>query len=437
MSPTILFLTITATVATSSTATVTEVPPPPPLPAPPAMQSKPSPAVAPLPDLTLQLGAFQARLMAQYWARFIGDSGRDLREGPFLEYVGQRARLGAHVTHESGIAARVLLQDVRTWGEETNTLNNFSAAGFDVQEAFVELPLLDLARLRFGRQELVVDNARLIGNVIWTLRARSFDGARVDATFGDLKTMLFYAKVQERDQNPDGTVPPNVGADRDLAIAYASYDFMKKHKLTVAYILDLASDSSRQQHTFGPTLNGKVAAFDYGLEAFLQVGERGGDDPLRFLLAGRAGYTLDVPTKPRFFVFTDVVSSNGTAAGTFDTLFATNHKFYGEMDFFLNLPLHTGGRGLLNPGAGVTLVPVERIRLIATWHHFAAYDKPSPLGRHFGDEVDLKAVIRLFPHVQLRALYGFLIPQEAFIGRFGVGANRTEHFVYATLAADL
>ena len=30
----------------------------------------------------------------------------------------------------------------------------------------------------------------------------------------------------------------------------------------------------------------------------------------------------------------------------FDTLFATNHKFYGYADFFLNIPAHTAGRGL-------------------------------------------------------------------------------------------
>ena len=31
---------------------------------------------------------------------------------------------------------------------------------------------------------------------------------------------------------------------------------------------------------------------------------------------------------------------------TFETLFATNHKFYGFADLFLNIPRDTGGRGL-------------------------------------------------------------------------------------------
>jgi len=32
----------------------------------------------------------------------------------------------------------------------------------------------------------------------------------------------------------------------------------------------------------------------------------------------------------------------------FNTLYATNHKFYGFMDYFLNLPVHTYGKGLMD-----------------------------------------------------------------------------------------
>ncbi len=442
MSNALFLLATTATVATSSVTTSTVTSPPAvtdatpvatiPVAAAPVAATKPPP-----PDLTLRLGSWEARLLAQYWARFIGDSGRDLRSGPFLEYVGQRARLGAHLEHNSGVAARVLLQDVRTWGEEPDTLGNFSAAGFDVQEAFVQLPIPSAGRLRVGRQELVVGNARLIGNVIWTLRARSFDGLRFDTELGPVKATMFYAKVAERDPNPDGSVPANVATDRNLGVLDLVFPLMKDHRVTFGYFLDLTADGTQEQHTFGPTITGEVGAIDYGAEAFLQLGERGGDDPIRFLVAGRAGLTLDAPGSPRLFAFADVVSSDGTAAGTFDTLYATNHKFYGEMDLFLNLPVHTSGRGLINPGAGVQLVPHDRIRVLGTWHHFAAYDGGSGTSRRFGDEVDLKVVARLFPFVQLRALYGVLLPGAAFEGRFGAGADRVEHFVYTTLAADL
>lgn len=37
--------------------------------------------------------------------------------------------------------------------------------------------------------------------------------------------------------------------------------------------------------------------------------------------------------------------SDGTVR-VFDTLFATNHKFYGLADYFLNIPVQTVGRGL-------------------------------------------------------------------------------------------
>lgn len=62
-----------------------------------------------------------------------------------------------------------------------------------------------------------------------------------------------------------------------------------------------------------------------------------------------AGITFPTPRKPRIAVGYDHLSGNDGTAGkvkVFNTLFATNHKFYGFMDYFLNIPVHTQGLGL-------------------------------------------------------------------------------------------
>ena len=64
---------------------------------------------------------------AQLRARFMGHTGKDFADGDNPAYISQRARLGASIGNDAGLAVTLRLQDVRIWGEEANTLNDFSA----------------------------------------------------------------------------------------------------------------------------------------------------------------------------------------------------------------------------------------------------------------------------------------------------------------------
>ena len=73
----------------------------------------------------------------------------------------------------------------------------------------------------------------------------------------------------------------------------------------------------------------------------------------------------------------------------FDTLFATNHKFYGFADLFLNIPVHTGGRGLqdLAIKGAYRVNPEWTLKL--DLHSFNMADKGSLTSGHFGEEIDV------------------------------------------------
>ena len=47
----------------------------------------------------------------------------------------------------------------------------------------------------------------------------------------------------------------------------------------------------------------------------------------------------------------------------FDTLFTTNHKFYGLADLFLNIPLQTDGRGLQDLAVKWHYTPMPKLPL--------------------------------------------------------------------------
>jgi hypothetical protein len=76
----------------------------------------------------------------------------------------------------------------------------------------------------------------------------------------------------------------------------------------------------------------------------------------------------------------------------FDTLYATNHKFYGFMDYFLNIPRDTSSRGLVDAYARA-LVHLGSVPVRADLHVFrSAQDFPLSSGgtsKDFGVELDL------------------------------------------------
>lgn len=119
----------------------------------------------------------------------------ELRNGySTLETVGsnpafltsQRARLNFHY-QSSRVIFHASVQDVRVWGADASTINNADGARLGVHEAWGELVFANSAdssfahspvryfSVRVGRQELVYDDQRLLGNLDWLQQARRHD----------------------------------------------------------------------------------------------------------------------------------------------------------------------------------------------------------------------------------------------------------------------
>ena len=87
--------------------------------------------------LTLKVGDVASITpLLQYRLRFLAHSGKDLAPGGTFDAFSHRARLGMKVRALRWFSAMIQLQDVRLWGEETNTLGDYRADGFDVHQAW-------------------------------------------------------------------------------------------------------------------------------------------------------------------------------------------------------------------------------------------------------------------------------------------------------------
>ena len=65
------------------------------------------------------------------------------------------------------------IQDARVWGNEPQAQN---VGSFGLHEGWAEIFIKDKASIKLGRQELVYDDHRLLGNLDWVMAARSHDG---------------------------------------------------------------------------------------------------------------------------------------------------------------------------------------------------------------------------------------------------------------------
>jgi hypothetical protein len=319
--------------------------------------------------------------------------------GETREFTSMRTRLSADARLLEDVRAFVQFQDVRVWGEEAGTTDPM-ADGLDLHQGWLELghPERDRFSVRVGRQELSYGGQRLVGALNWAQQARSFDGVRLRVRPADGVTLDGFAtQVGDVDAGqPDqsflglyGMVDALGGVD--LYALYHSRDRLRGRSG------DVNASELSDKLTVGGRWTSSVSPFDWRIEAAYQTGEQRSsgapgavDDVSAYLLAVRVGTALtdglDVS------VWYDYLSGDerrDDELRVFDTLFATNHKFYGFMDLFLNIPAHTAGRGLQDLAVKSSHSLADGHALSVDLHSFRYAAADGLESAHIGEELDL------------------------------------------------
>ncbi|GAA4458330.1 hypothetical protein GCM10023189_30400 [Nibrella saemangeumensis] len=114
------------------------------------------------------------------------------KSSPAAAFTSQRTRLNFGYKWDR-VNFNVAIQDVRVWGQDASTINSADGNRLMVHEAWAELVLANSAdttlkfkpvqnlSFKIGRQELVYDDVRLLGNLDWLQQARRFDAALLKA----------------------------------------------------------------------------------------------------------------------------------------------------------------------------------------------------------------------------------------------------------------
>ena len=258
--------------------------------------------------------------------------------------------------------------------------------GTSVNIAALTYTGIEDTKLVFGRQRIIRNNARFIGNVGWRQNEQTYDSISASYAAGE-KLKLFYGYVDsvERVFGPDeGT--PAADYDGSTHLLDADYELADWFNVTgYAYLLDLEGngDDSASNKTFGLRVDGQFALrdtlkLDYAAE-FAQQKDYA-DNPNNYdenyyrIDGGLSGANWGLMASM------EVLEGDGTQG--FQTPLATLHAFQGLADIFLNTPAD-GIEDLFVTGK----LKIAGIDMMLAYHDFSA----NKGGQDYGTEIDFTA----------------------------------------------
>jgi hypothetical protein len=330
---------------------------------------------------------------------------RPLPSEEWDQFTLLRTRIGLLAAVNPSVRAFVQFQDSRVFGEELSTMDG-SANAIDLHQGYLEFegtlggaPLV----LRAGRQEIILGNERLVGAVGWSNVGRSFNAARLThgGRANPLNTTAFFATVREGGETHGGSA--GLEGDhwfggvssrwRQLAEGYALHDRNARYGRYSA--VDRTTLGGRLQPALpGPLTASLEAAYQFGRQDFNPVAGLPLRQDIRAWFTGaRLGAATGFAPLPSVGVGVDVLSGGEDPTGdeyrAFNTLYATNHRFYGYMDLFLDPAARTRGRGLIDAIASTRAGLGRHGAVEIDLHRFLLTDDTGLDSRDLGWELDL------------------------------------------------
>jgi hypothetical protein len=375
-------------------------------------------------------------------------------------FTSQRTRLNAGY---KGYRTQffVAVQDVRVWGQDASTNNRITNQGLNglmLHEAWGEISLLDTNQtklgkefaLKIGRQELLYDDSRVLGNLDWLQQARRHDAALIKYGNNGFTAHLGFAYNQNRELKTgtlyDGVPSGYTAGTNGIGTMYKSLQLLylgKKLKQGTASFLVLKDDFQKytlaeagtktvqkgtwNRVTLGPYLQTKLGkSWNLTANAYYQTGkDKDGKSLSAYMYSVRGLYSMTkaFSVGPGF----DYTSGTGSGSGknrTFDPLYGTPHKFWGQMDYFYTAN-GFGKGGLTDFYINTVIKASDKLVVQADLHQFSSSAQirnasDEKLSANFGEELDIIATYNLTKTISFQAGYCTFLPTNSLAQVKGV-----------------
>jgi hypothetical protein len=362
-------------------------------------------------------------------------------------FVSQRSRLNLNYKHDN-IRFGLSIQDVRVWGDMPQLAASSGSVMF--HQAWGEYLFNEQLSVKFGRQELVYDDARIFGNVDWAQQGRAHDLLLVKFE-GNSKIHIGLAFNQHRE--------PAAGTSYSLP-GYKSMQFLWfNHNFETTGLSFLVLNNGIQHnysqnnnelfktvysHTIGGRLTQKAGAWTMHAEGYYTTGKDGNDndmDAKLYKLGGRYAFDSGFGLLAGWeYLSGTSQEENPQAAGfvnrSFNPFYGTNHKFNGHMDYFY-VGNHINSVGLSDIHAGV-FYSRNKFSTNVTAHFFSAAanvldTQAAVMDKTLGTELDFSINYKLADQLTLTTGYSQMFGTETLQRLRGGDHQATNNWAWMML----
>lgn len=366
-------------------------------------------------------------------------------------FTSQRTRLNLDYKGEH-TKYLLSIQDIRVWGDHFQLSN--TSQQLMMHQAWAEYAFNKRLSLKVGRQELVYDDTRILGNVDWAQQARAHDLAllkyehnfkiHIGAAFNQTNEKLINTNYPTTNYKTMQFVWFNQnlsGVNLSLLFLNNGYQYEDNSTLALGIVY---------KNVFSQTAGGRLTYDMQQLSLATSVYYTGGKDAQSRNLSAyylaveanykpnsaftmTAGYELLSGTSD----FEKVANPSSYVNRSFNPFYGTNHKFNGYMDYFyVGNYLNKNG---LNDLYGALNYKKDRFSIGSTIHSFAAANKVrsitgDEMKTQLGIEVDIYAGLELNDQVKLSVGYSQMFGTSTLERVSGGNSGISNNWAFAMLA---
>ncbi len=378
-------------------------------------------------------------------------------------FIDQRTRLNFDYKKDM-LEFKVVLQDVRVWGNQSQLVGNENY-GVSVHEAWGITYLKNNIKIKFGRQELIYDDHRILGNVEWAQQARSHDGVKLMYTGKNNLQLHVFGAYNQSTAGLSGTDYTTPKSYKTMQFVWANYKFNEALKMSflamgVGQQVNFTNTQGNSDYQTNYTLTtGTRTVYSknklkLAANAYYQMGATA-QFPARQVSAYNLALDLSYQFSEKlnanlgFEVLsgnsqTDTTTAYRNVEHAFNPYFGTNHKFNGFIDYFY-VGNYIGQTGLNDLHLGL-VYSHDKFKAGFTAHGFLAnapvldQDEFIKTGEYkamdpyLGTEIDVFGSFKLAPGTTCKLGYSHMLGTQTLEYAKGSGDYRaTSNWAYVMI----
>jgi len=339
-------------------------------------------------------------------------------------FILERTRLSLDY-ERTFLKAHVTGQHSAVWGQA-------GKGSFNIYEAWAQLKTKNGFFAKIGRQVLSYDDERIIGSNDWAVAALSHDLLKVGFENKQHKVHAMFAYNQNGESVNGGTEYHNGDKPyKTMQALWYHYDHPKVPFGGSLLFMNLGMQGTEefnhsetyQQQLVGTYLSYRPSRWTAEGSFYYQMGKNeNGIKIAAWMASVKASFKpsdkwkliggYDFLSGDEYFAVPQGGSiglvQHKTIKG-FSPAYGSHHKFYGAMDFFYMTTYVNGFTpGLENIFLGVDFLPINKIKINATYHYLRTATKLADVSKSLGHELELSVSYNPIKEVSISAGYSYM-----------------------------